>query len=105
MTSTIPTTAEVNGPGESAALPPLHDAASEAKKSAAPAEKKSGGVVRKLRAVAAFFDAGKGSGQQTLQRTDQALLQGLNGGSELAKQAEASGQAYPPAPDPTVDWA
>ena len=63
-------------------------------------------LVRGVKAVAGLFaDAGQGSGQPSLQQTDQQVMQNLGGSAELAKQAEASGAAYPPAPDPMVDWA
>jgi hypothetical protein len=63
-------------------------------------------AMRGLKAVVGLFaNSGKGSGQATAQQADQQVAQSLAGGSELAKQAEASGAAYPPAPDPSVDWA
>jgi hypothetical protein len=62
-------------------------------------------LARGVKAVASLFaDPGTGSGG-SLQQTDMQVLQNLGSGGELAKQAEASGSAYPPAPDPMVDWA
>lgn len=62
-------------------------------------------LARGVKAVASLFaDPGTGSGA-SLQQTDMQVLQNLGSGGELAKQAEASGSAYPPAPDPMVDWA
>jgi hypothetical protein len=69
------------------------------------AKPKQSRLTRGLKAVAGLFaDPGTGSGA-SLQQTDQQVLQNLGSGGELAKQAEASGSAYPPAPDPMVDWA
>ena len=63
-------------------------------------------LMRGVKAVAGLFaDPGTGSNQPSLQQTDQQVMQNLGGSAELAKQAEASGSAYPPAPDPVVDWA
>lgn len=77
----------------------------EADAAEAKAKPKQSKLARGVKAVASLFaDPGTGSGA-SLQQTDMQVLQNLGSGGELAKQAEASGSAYPPAPDPMVDWA
>ncbi len=60
---------------------------------------------RRLRAVGNLLGSGQGSGNPTLQDSNNQLLQGLAGAAGDAKQAEAQAMAVPPAPEPTEEWA
>ncbi len=90
---------------EEAETPEAENTKADAKAEDAKEKPKQSKLVRGVKAVASLFaDPGTGSGS-SLQQTDMQVQQNLGSGGELAKQAEASGSDYPPAPDPMVDWA